>query len=481
MKMSRLLAVMGVVALVAAVFLIAPGSSGADVELVGSLLPDGNLMQLATAGAAVAVAEEVKAAVAPVMEAFEEFKATNDKRIAEIEKKSAADVLTVEKLDRIEKTLASHEGTNQKLVILEGQSKALKEANERIELALNRLPKEIKSRQDGTAVKTHADAWAKAVIRGTALGVNNLQPDEIKVLQDVAAECKALNVGTDTAGGYLAPIEYVREIIKGVTDMSPARAIVRVRQTAMKSVQIPKRTGQFAARRVSEQATKSETTGLTYGLEEINAPEMYALIDISNQMLEDTAFDMEAEIRLEASEQFAVKEGAEFVSGAAKDECEGILTNTSVAYTASGTAANIADSDGQANGLLSLKHAIKSAYAKNAKWIMNRTVIGAVRKLKDGDKNYIWMPGIQNGAPNTIDGDPYVEFPDMPNEGAGLYPIAYGDFYRGYTFVDRIAMEMLRDPYTQATAGNIRFIFRRRIGGQVVLAEAFRKLKCATS
>jgi HK97 family phage major capsid protein len=104
-----------------------------------------------------------------------------------------------------------------------------------------------------------------------------------------------------------------------------------------------------------------------------------------------------------------------------------------------------------------------------------------VRKLKDGDKNYIWMPGVQNGAPATIDGDPYVEFPDMPSEGAGLYPIAYGDFRRAYTLVDRIAMEMLRDPYTQATSGNIRFIFRRRVGGQVVLPEAIRKLKCASS
>jgi HK97 family phage major capsid protein len=89
------------------------------------------------------------------------------------------------------------------------------------------------------------------------------------------------------------------------------------------------------------------------------------------------------------------------------------------------------------------------------------------------------MPGIALGRPNTIDGDPYVEVPDMPNEGAGTTPVAYGDFARGYNLVDRIAMEMLRDPYTQATSGNVRFIFRRRLGGQVVLAEAIRKLTCS--
>jgi HK97 family phage major capsid protein len=107
-------------------------------------------------------------------------------------------------------------------------------------------------------------------------------------------------------------------------------------------------------------------------------------------------------------------------------------------------------------------------------------VLGSVRKLKDNNKQYIWMPGLQNGAPNTIDGDPYVEVPDMPNEGAGNTPIVYGDFRRAYTWVDRISMEMLRDPYTQATSGNVRFIVSKRVGGQVVLAEALRLVKCST-
>ena len=255
---------------------------------------------------------------------------------------------------------------------------------------------------------------------------------------------------------------------------------MRVRQTSQKAVQIPKRTGQFAARRIHETGTKSETTGLAYGLEELTAPEMYALIDISNQMLEDSAFDMEAEVRLEAVEQFAVKEGAEFVSGTGVGEMEGILTNASVQSTNSGTSATIADADGQANGLITLFHAIKTAYTRDASWILNRTTLGSVRKLKDGDKNYIWMPGLAQGIPNTILGAPYVEMPDMPNEGAGLFPIGFGDFRRAYTMVDRIVMEMLRDPYTQATAGNVRYIFRRRLGGKVVLAEAIRLLKCST-
>lgn len=274
----------------------------------------------------------------------------------------------------------------------------------------------------------------------------------------------------------------MREIIKSVTEISPVRSLVKVRTTASKSIQLPKRTGQFAAQWVSENGTRSETDGLRYGMWEIPTHELYALIDISEQNLEDSAFNMEAEIRGEASEQFMLAEGTAVVVGNGVGKPQGFMdAGAGLGENISGSAATIADADGQANGLLTLKHAIKTAYVRNATWVLNRTTLGSVRKLKDADKNYIWMPGIALGKPNTIDGDPYVEVPDMPSEGAGAFPIAYGDFQRGYTLVDRIQMSMLRDPYTQATSGNIRFLFRRRLGGQVVLAEAMRKLKCAAA
>jgi HK97 family phage major capsid protein len=431
------------------------------------------------------IQNEVKKAVEPVMTAFEEFKKTNDQRIAEVAKKGVADVLTEDKLGKIETTLTAYEGLNQKITLAEKQNKAIEEKQGAMDALLSKI--EAKLGRPGhlpservIELKKKVESWGRGVFDAHAVGLANLSAEQRKAIDDVNAEYKALAITPDTAGGYLAPTEFVAEIIKAVTLISPARSLVRVRTTANKSIQVPKRTGQFAARRTTEQGTRTETTGLTYGLEELVAPEMYALIDISNQMLEDSAFDMEAELREEASEQFAVKEGAEVVSGTGIGECEGILTNSSVGETVSGAATTIADSAGQANGILTLKYAIKSAYARNATWALNRTTMGSVRKLKDGQNNYIWMPGIANGQPNTIDGDPYVEFPDMPSEGAGTYPIAYGDFRRAYTLVDRIAMEMLRDPYTQATSGNIRFMFRRRVGGKVVLAEAIRKLKCST-
>ena len=130
--------------------------------------------------------------------------------------------------------------------------------------------------------------------------------------------------------------------------------------------------------------------------------------------------------------------------------------------------------------MMTLFHSLKTAYTRNASWALNRLTLGTVRKMQDTTKQYIWMPGLANGIPNTILGAPYVEIPDMPNEGANAFPIAFGDFSRAYTMVDRIAMTMLRDPFTQAASGNIRFMFRRRLGGQAVLVEAITLLKCST-
>ena len=405
------------------------------------------------------------------MGAFEEYKTKNDQRLGEIENKGSADVLFGDQLKKMDTFFDKFE-TSQKDHDL--TKKALAEATERFDRLETAFKRSSTHGTGGEETKSRVNLWARAVAHAFSQGVANLSPEQQKTLSDVGAEYKALNIGTDTAGGFLAPSEFVREIIKTVTEISPARALARVRSTANKSIMLPKRTGQFSAVRVVEQGIKAETQGLAYGLDEILAPEAFALIDITNDLLEDSAFDMQSEISMEATERFALLEGTEFVSGTGIGEMEGILVNTSVGETVSGAAATIT-----ADGLFNLKYAVKSDYMRAATYAMNRTTVGSVRKLKDLNGQYLWMPGIAQGRPNTIDGDGYVEVPDMPLEGAGLYPVAYGDFKRGYTMVDRIAMEMLRDQYTQAASGKIRFIFRRRTGGKVTLAEAIRKLKCS--
>lgn len=419
---------------------------------------------------------EIKSLIEAHTKAVKDFQDTCDARDKAIaEGKAIGDFEA--RMAKAEADLVRTEAINAKMTaeLLEAKKAATvaeeaKQAVENLEVLFNRQGLGYV----GGKQKVDVNQWARAVVDAHTKGVVNLTQDQQKALHDVQAEYKSLSVSNDTTGGYLAPAEYVREIIKTVTEISPARQLARVRTTGSKSILLPKRTGQFAAVWVAEQGARAETTGMTWGMLEIHAHEMYALIDISEQNLEDSAFNLASEISFEATEQFAVAEGAAFVSGNGVGKPEGFLTNADVSITNSGAAATIT-----ADGLLSLKHSIKSAYTRNASWAINRTTLGSVRKLKDGNGNYLWQSGIAAGKPNTLDGDPYVEVPDMPSEGVNTYPVAYGDFSRAYSLVDRVAMSMLRDPYTQATSGNIRFLFRRRLGGMVTLPEAICKLKCA--
>ena len=420
---------------------------------------------------------EVKNLIEAQGRAWEEFKSTNDQAIkAKADGKAVGDLEA--KLAKLEKEMQAGDVISAKLTAADSEIKAAKLAAEEAKTAVEDL--EVKFNRQGLGgighkQKVDVNQWARAVVDAHTKGIVNLTQDQQKALHDVANEYKAMSVSNDTTGGYLAPAEYVREIIKTVTEISPARQLARVRTTGNKSILLPKRTGQFAALWTAENATRTETTGLTYGMLEIFTHELYAMIDISEQNLEDSAFNLGAEIAAESTEQFAVAEGAAFVSGTGVGKPEGFMTNSSVTSVNSGSAAVIT-----ADGLLTLKHTVKTAYTRNASWALNRTTLSSVRKLKDTTNQYIWQSGLAAGKPNTIDGDPYVEVPDMPSEGANTYPVAYGDFAKAYTLVDRIAMSMLRDPYTQATSGNIRFLFRRRLGGLTVLPEAIAKLKCST-
>ena len=401
----------------------------------------------------------VKEAIEEMGNAFEEFKKTNDQRLSEIEEKGSADPLTETKLAKIEEDLDKLEDVNQSLTKQAQAQDEVKEQVDRIETMLKRPELGLSTQ----SIDEKAQVFEKYLRKGK----ESLDEMELKVL----------TVSNDTTGGYLAPPEYVQELLKTVTEMSPIRSVARVRQTGQRSVQMPKRTASFSAQWVAESGTRSETTGWAVGMEEIPTHEMYALVDISEQDLEDTVFDLEAEMSSEFAEQFAKAEGTAFVSGNAVGRPEGLLTNGSVGETVSGHASTIL-----ADGLISLVHAVKSDYAKNGTFVFNRTSLAAIRKLKDTAGQYVFQAGMSliGGAPSTVLGYPYIEATDMPDEGSNTYPVLFGDFSRGYMIVDRVQTAILRDPFTQATSGNVRYVARRRVGGQVIQAEAIRKLKCST-
>jgi len=401
------------------------------------------------------MSEDIKNAISDLGQTFEEFKKVNDQRLEMIEKgESTANV--DEKIAKMEAKMDSYEDINQKLTTAELNADNIKSQIEKLETIVTRPNSGFESKQ--------VDEYMDAFDTYCRKGLEGLDP----------VEKKALTVSNDSTGGYLAPPEYVRELIKDVTEISPIRSIARIRSTGARSIQVPKRTGTFAAQWVAESGTRSETTGYNVGLEELPAHEQYALVDISEQDLEDSVFDLEAEMQSEFAEQFAKAEGAAFVSGNAVGKPEGFMTNGSVSSIDSGSNTAIT-----ADNLITLVHNIKSDYGRNGTFVFNRSTLAAIRKLKDTAGQYVFQAGmsLQGGVTNTILGQPYVEATDMASIAQNAFPVAYGDFRRAYMIVDRVSLAVLRDPFTQATTGNVRYIARRRVGGQVVLPEAITKLK----
>ena len=331
-----------------------------------------------------------------------------------------------------------------------------------IETKMNRLPVEapgIENKDEKSEESKALDHW--------------LRKGEVTI-----EESKVLRVSDDTAAGYLVSPEITNDLLKTLIEFSNIRSIARIRPTSKNEVWIRKRTGTFAARHVGQTETKTETTGLTYGMEKVPNHEIYADVIISNQELEDSDFNLDAQIALEAGEQFGVLEGTDFVSGDGVNKSAGFVVDAAI--VAAEVLGVVAGDIGLADILLTY-FTLKEPYINNATWVMRRATLAKIAVFQDTANHYIWLPGLGGTMPDTILGRPVLFSPDMPAVGSLTRPIAFGDFRIGYTIVDRLQMSILRDPYSQKLSGAVEFTVRKRVGGQVVQAEAIKVLKCLTT
>lgn len=290
-------------------------------------------------------------------------------------------------------------------------------------------------------------------------------------------EIKGLYLGNDTGGGFLAPAEWVAQMIEYIVLTSPIRPNVSVRQTAARSVRFPKRITNLTAQWVGERTTRTETQGWAIGEVEIPTNEMYALALVSYDDLEDAAYDLEADIRNQMAVQFGVAENRAFLAGDGVIQPMGLLTNPlSTQIDKSGV-------NGQptADSLTACSFNLLEPYVPNAKWFLKRTTIGSVRTLKDAYGQYLWQPGLTSLNPALLLDSPVVQVPDMPATGTtGAYIAAYGDFAKAYQVVDRIQIVFKRIEERYVENNQIGIFARRRVGGQVVLPEAFRIYSATT-
>ncbi|WP_311028211.1 phage major capsid protein [Mesorhizobium koreense] len=287
----------------------------------------------------------------------------------------------------------------------------------------------------------------------------------------------ALTVSTDSQGGYLAPEAFANEILKKIVEFSPIRQYARVMSISAPEIKIPRKLTGSTAVWVSETGDRSQSD-MTFEQVTLTPYEAAEYVDVSRQLLEDNAYNLEGELSADFAEAFGKAEATAFVTGDGTGKPNGLLSATGISEIKSGNASTLGSDP--ASLIIGMFHSVPSVVAQKGVWLMNRNTLGTLRKLKDGDGRFIMIDPITAGAPVTLLGRPIVEATDMPDVAANAYPIMFGDL-AGYRIVDRVGLTVQRDPFTQMTKGLVRFGAWKRVGGDVTNPDRFVKLKVATA
>lgn len=392
--------------------------------------------------------------------AFEEFKAANDQRLKDIEKKGTVDALLTEKVEKINGAL--------------GDMTAIKKQLEAIDAAVARMNLHHGGGSGGMdpAKSEHINAFNKFFRKGIESGLKDL---EIQA---------GLSTLSDPDGGFLVPEEYSEAIDRVVETASAMRRICTVMTIGTDTYKKLVSQGGTGSGWVGEKASRAETDSPTLREIAINTKEVYANPAATKNLLDDSRVDIASWLAGEVSIEFAEQEGAAFISGNGVEQPKGILgyttvANSSYAWGKVGHIATGAATFTDPDKLIDLQHALKAVYRNGAVWLMNDSTFGHVRKFKDGEGNYLWRPGLAEGAPDTLLSKPVEIDDNMDDIGSQLYPIAFGNFKRAYLIIDRFGVRVLRDPYTNKPY--VHFYTTKRVGGGIVMYEAIKLLKTHTS
>ena len=394
---------------------------------------------------------DVSAAFEDFMSAFEHYKQSNDERLAEIERRGGTDVITEEKMARIDLALDEQKRTLDALLVKRAR------------------PDLGRGAAQPSAVRQAFDAYVR---RG----------DEVALRQ---TELKAMSAGSDPDGGYLVPDELDSEIGRRLSELSPIRSIATVRQVSGAVLKKPFALNGMATGWVGETDARPQTNAPQLAELQFPTMELYAMPAATASLIEDSAVDIEGWIASEVEAAFAEQEGAAFVTGDGVNKPRGFLDYPSVAddawswgnlgFVATGAAG--AFGADPSDRLVELIYALKAGHRQNGRFVMNRKTQSQIRKFKDADGNYLWMPPAGAGQAASLMGFPVVEAEDMPDVAANALALAFGDFRRGYLVVDRTGVRILRDPYSAKPY--VLFYTTKRVGGGVQNFEAIKLLKFA--
>ena len=284
---------------------------------------------------------------------------------------------------------------------------------------------------------------------------------------------KALSVGSDPDGGYLVPEAVSNRIITKIWESSPVRQYATVETVGTSTLEIHVDIDEADAGWVAETALRPETGTPQVDLQVISVHELYAKPKASARFLEDASINVDQWLAGKVAEKFARTEASAFVNGTGVAMPKGFLTYPAGSLGARGTIAQHASGAATsltADAVRAMPLKIKQEYLGAARWMMHRSTVSEVMLMKDGQGQYLWRSGLTEGTGSVLAGYPVSMADDMPAVAAAALPIAFGNFGRAYTVVDRLGITTLRDPYSAKPF--IEFYSRKRVGGDVTDFEA---------
>ena len=282
----------------------------------------------------------------------------------------------------------------------------------------------------------------------------------------------ALQIGTDSEGGYLVPDEYERTLVEALEEENIFRRMAKVIKTSSGDRKIPVVASKGTASWIDEEGAFPESDD-SFGQVSIGAYKLGTLIKVSEELLNDSVFDLQSYISREFARRIGAKEEEAFFTGDGKGKPLGMLAATGGAETGVTAASATAVT---ADELMDLYYSLKSPYRKKSMWVLNDSTIKAIRKLKDNNGQYLWQPSLTAGTPDMILGRPIKTSAYMPAMAAGAKTIAFGDFSY-YWIADRQGRSFKRLNELFAATGQVGFLASQRVDGKMILAEAVKVLE----
>ncbi|WP_340619627.1 phage major capsid protein [Xenorhabdus siamensis] len=394
--------------------------------------------------------KDVQQVAQEIQQRFDEFRQKNDQRIEAIEAQKGK--------------LAEQVDT------LNGKLSELDSLKSELEAELTEL-KRPAGGNHSPAVSEHKTAFIQFIRKGKDDGLAEL-------------EQKAMQTTTDPDGGHAVPEELDRNIISALKDQVVMRQECAVITLGTPDYKKLVNRGGTTSGWVGETDKREETATSQLGVIEPVWGEIYGNPAATQRMLDDAFFDVEAFISSELTQEFAEKEEAAFTHGDGSKKPKGLLAFGSDDKADKdrewGTLQHLRlkkPAEVTADDILQLIYTLRKPYRTGAKFMMNNNLLFQVRTLKDSQGNYLWQPGLQLGQPSALLGYGIAENEQFADLGAGAIPVAFGNFKRGYTILDRLGVRMLRDPYTHKPF--VQFYTTKRVGSMLVDSHAVKLLKMA--